>query len=96
MFSYKSLFQVGYVLQLLLSIIWLSWPSMSNGQFRHNKLPPPPAMPPLSNLNTDSTGNFIFTTGGLAGGNNGGLGGGFGGGLGGGGFNGLGGGFGGG
>src|SRR5262245_43352792 len=86
MFSFKRLLQTGYALQLLLSITLLSSPSTSKGQFRSNKLPPPPAMPPLNNLNTDSTGNFLFTTGGFASGNVGGigLGGGFGGSLGGG------------
>jgi hypothetical protein len=54
----------GYLLGLLLAISLLAWPGTSKGQFRGNRMPPPPALPPPNNLNTDGTGNFINVVGG--------------------------------
>ena len=53
--SLPRLMQTGYVLGLSAVISLLLSSATSKGQFRHNQMPPPPALPPLNNLMTDST-----------------------------------------
>ena len=59
MFCLTRLLQASYLLGLLLCVSLLARPGASQGQFRGNRLPPQAALPPLNNLNTDSTGNFL-------------------------------------
>ena len=58
MSTFTRLTKAGYVLNLSLSVALLLAPSRSPGQFRNNRMPPPPVMPQLDNQLTDSTAGF--------------------------------------
>ena len=53
MSTFTRLTQTGYALGLSLSLSLLLTPNRSPGQFRTNRMPPPPVMPQLNNQLTD-------------------------------------------
>ena len=57
MYTSTRLLRASYALGLLVLVSLLARPGPSSGQFRRGNVPPP-AILPLNNLNTDSTGNF--------------------------------------